>query len=311
MKQCFTMETSRQLQAALPQLSIFLAVARHRSFSAAARELGVSTSAVSQAVRQLEVLLRVVLLQRTTRAVTPTEAGTRFAESASAPVKLALDALTSATAKPGEVVGRVKVSISQTVLPYVLEPVVPVFRRRYPQISLEVVVEEHVVDFVAEGYDAAFRVTEVIARDMAHVRLTDPFKFIVVGSPEYLAKHGTPRKPEDLLQHECITFRWPTGDSLYAWEFERGRRKWRLPVRGGIVTNHHLFCIALAEAGLGLAYVADLSMEERLRQGRLVAVLSAYSATEPGICLCYPSRAQRSPALRLFVETTKEVLRRK
>lgn len=304
------MDDSHQLQAALPQLSMFLAVARHRSFSAAARELGVSTSAVSQSVRQLEALLKVVLLQRTTRAVSVTQAGARLVETASGPVKLALEALTSAHAKPGEVVGRVKIAVSQVLLPMLLGPVVPVLRKRYPGISLEVVVDERVVDFVAEGFDAAFEVTEVTARDMVRMRVMDPFKFLVVGSAGYLAKHGTPKKPEDLLQHECINFRWPAGDALYPWEFERGRRRWRVPVRGSIVTNHSPYCLTLAEQGLGLVYVADLNLKEELRDGRLVPVLEAYSATEPGIFLCYPSRAQRSPALALFVEVTKEVLRR-
>ncbi|MEI9941079.1 MAG: LysR family transcriptional regulator [Pseudomonadota bacterium] len=306
------METAPQFQAALPQLSTFLAVARHRSFTAAARELGVSTSAVSHAVRQLESVLRVVLLQRTTRAVTPTDAGVRLIESAGVPLKLALEALASANTKAGEVAGRVKLSVSQGAVAMVLEPVVPVFRQRHPRVSLEVVVEERfVVDFVADGYDAAFQVTEVIARDMVRVRLSDPFRYFVVGSPAYFAKHGTPRKPEDLLQHECITFRWPTGDALYAWELERGRRKWRVPVRGGLITNSLEFCVSMAEAGVGLAYVADSSIKDRLADGRLVAALQAYSPTEPGLFLCSPSRAQRSPALQLFIETTKEVLRRK
>ncbi|APR80795.1 Transcriptional regulator, LysR family protein [Minicystis rosea] len=306
------MEPSHQLQSALPQLSTFLAVARHKSFSGAARELRVSTSAVSQSVRQLEELLRVVLLHRTTRAVTPTEAGKQLIESAGGPVKLALEALASANAKAGEVSGRVKLSISQGAVPHVLEPVVPVFCQRYPRVSLEVVVEERVVvDFVAEGFDAAFQVTELIARDMVRVRLRDPFKYFVVGSPAYLAKHGTPRKPEDLLQHDCITFRWPKGDALYAWELERGRRKWRVPVRGGLVTNNLQFCIRMAEAGLGLAYVADLSMRDELADGRLVAVLQEYAPIEQGIFLCFPSRDQQSPALRQLVNVAKEVLRRR
>lgn len=305
------MELSHQLQTALPQLSMFLAVARHRSFSAAARELGVSTSAVSQAVRQLEAVLRVVLLQRTTRAVTPTEAGSRLVETASAPVKQAIEAMAAANAKPGEVIGRVKVAVSQAVLSRVIEPVVPVLRKRYPGVSLEVVVDEGVIDFVAEGFDAAFEVTEVIERDMVRIRVIDPFKFLVVGSPSYFAKHGVPKRPEDLLNHECLTFRWPEGDALYAWEFERGRRRWRVPVRGSIITNHSPYCATLAEQGLGLAYLADLSVREPLRAGRLVSVLDAYSATEPGLFLCYPSRARRSPALALFVEVTKEVLLRR
>jgi DNA-binding transcriptional LysR family regulator len=306
------MDHSHQLQTALPQLSTFLAVARHRSFSGAARELRVSTSAVSQSVRQLEEMLRVVLLHRTTRAVTPTEAGKRLIERASGPVKLALESLAAANAKAGDVTGHLKLSVSQGAEPHVLDPVVPVFRQRHPQVSLEVVIEKRAgVDFVAEGFDAAFRVTEMIERDMVRLRLTDPFRFLVVGSPAYFAKHGRPGKPEDLLQHECITFRWPVPGALYAWELERGRRKWRVPVRGGLITNSVQFCLTMAEAGVGLAYLADLSMREALAHGRLVAVLEDYAPTEQGIFLCHPSRAQQSPALRQFVSVAKEVLRRR
>lgn len=304
------MEVSHQLQAALPQLSTFLAVARHRSFSAAARELRISTSAVSQAVRQLEELLRVALLVRTTRVVTPTEAGTRLIESASGPVRLALESLMSADAKPGEVAGRVKVCLSESALPLVLEPLVPVFRQRYPRVSLEVMVKDNVADFIAEGYDAAFAVPELIARDTVRVRMTKPFKFLVAGSPDYLAVHGTPRKPEDLLDHECINVRWPTtGDSLYAWEFERGRRKWRVPVRGSIVTNNARFYLAMAEQGMGLIYGAAIGMQDRLDDGRLVAVLEDHAPTEQGVFLCFPKREQLSPAVRQFVNVAKEVLR--
>jgi DNA-binding transcriptional LysR family regulator len=304
------METSPQLPAALPHLSTFLVVARHKSFSAAARELRVSTSAVSQSVRKLEELLRVVLLQRTTRAVTLTEAGTRLIASAGAPVRQALEALASANAKPGEVSGRLRVCIPASALPLVLEPVVPVFRRRYPLVSLEVIVKDSVGGFVAEGYDAAFAVSELIERDMARVRLTEPFKFLAAGSPGYLATHGTPRKPEDLLDHECINVRWPTGDTLYAWEFERGRRKWRVPVRGGLVTNNAAFYLAMAEQGMGLIYGGYLGMKDRLEDGRLVAVLEDYAPIEQGVFLCYPSREQQSAALRHFVNVAKEVLRR-
>jgi DNA-binding transcriptional LysR family regulator len=305
------MEISHRLQSALPQLSIFLAVARHKSFSGAARELGVSTSAVSQAVRQLEGLLRLTLLQRTTRAVALTGEGRRLVESAAEPVKQALLALSSAGAKQGEVFGSVKLSVPQAASAWVLEPVVPVFRARYPRITLEVVVRERATDFVAEGFDATFEVAEFIDRDLVSVRLTEPFKFFAAGSPGYFAKHGMPRKPEDLLEHDCIGFRGPAGAALYPWEFQRGRRTWKVPVRGGLVTNNFEFCVAMAVLGQGLAYVADISVKDQLRDGRLVAALESHAATEPGIFLCYPNRAQRSPALRLFVETTKEVLRRK
>lgn len=296
--------------ASLPQLQVFLAVARHRSFTGAARELGVSTSAVSQAVKQLEDQLRVVLLTRTTRSVSPTDAGTRLVESAGPALKQALDALTEVSAKPGEVVGRVKLSVSHMAVPYLITPVLPTFRARHPRIDVEVVVEDRLVDLVGEGYDAGVRLTESIDRDMVQVRLTDEFRFVVVGTPEYLARNGTPRKPEDLLRHECIMLRAPTSGELYAWELERGRRSWRVPVRGGLLTNDPQLNVAMAERGLGLTHTFEPWVAEPLRKGRLKLVLEAYAPTVPGFFLCYPSRAQSSPALRLFVEVAKKVLAR-
>jgi DNA-binding transcriptional LysR family regulator len=292
----------------LPQLQVFLAVARNKSFSGAARELGMSTSAVSQSVKQLEEQLRVVLLTRTTRAVAPTEAGTRLIENAGPAMKQAADALATASAKPGEVVGRVKLSVSRMSVPFVVTPVVPVFRARYPRIEIEVVVEERLVDIVGEGYDAAIRLTEAVERDMVQVRLTDELRFVIVGAPPYLAERGTPKVPQDLLQHECITFRSQTNGSLYAWELERGRKTWRVPVRGGVVTNEPQFCVTMAEQGVGLAYTFESSVADQLRAGRLKKVLDAYAPVVPGFFLCFPSRAQSSPALKLFVDVVKEVL---
>lgn len=293
----------------LPQLQVFLAVARHRSFSAAARELQVSTSAVSQAVKQLEDQLRVPLLTRTTRSVSPTDAGTRLVESAGPALKQALDAMTEVSARPGEVVGRVKLSVGRLAVPFVITPVLPAFRARHPRIQVEVVVEERLVDIVGEGYDAGVRLSESIDRDMVQVRLTGELRFVIVGTPEYLARSGTPRKPEDLLHHECILYRAPTTGAIYAWELERGRRTWRVPVRGGLVTNEPQLGIAMAERGLGLTFTFEPSVAEQLRTGRLKAVLEAYAPTVPGFFLCYPSRAQSSPALRLFVEVARELTR--
>ncbi len=291
----------------LPQLQVFLAVARHRSFSGAARELGVSTSAVSQSIKQLEEQLRVVLLTRTTRAVAPTEAGRRLIESAGPALKQAIEAMSEAAAKPGEVVGKIKISVGRMAVPFVITPVLPTFRARHPRIEVEVVVEERLVDIVGEGYDAGVRLSEAIERDMVQVRLTDEFRFVIVGTPEYLARHGTPRQPTDLLKHECITFRSQTNGSLYAWELERGRRSWRVPVRGGVITNDPQLCVTLAEQGLGLAYTFDASVAEHLRTGRLKIVLEAYAPMVPGFFLYHPSRAQSSAALRLFIDIAKEL----
>lgn len=289
------------------QLQTFLAVARARSFSGAARELGVSRSAVSQNVRHLEEELRVPLVARTTRSVSLTEAGRRLLESAGPAVAQVHAALTDVTAKPGEVVGRVRLTVPRSAFHFVIAPVLPRFRERHPRIEVELVFEDRRVDIVRDGYDAGVRLSEYVERDMVSVRLTDPFRFIVVGAPDYLDARGTPARPEDLLHHECLTFRSDTTGSLYAWELERGRRTWRIPVRGSVVVNDGLFCTAWAEQGLGLAYVMEPLVAAQLKSGSLRRVLESYAAAVPGFFLYYPSRAQSSAPLRLFVETVREL----
>jgi DNA-binding transcriptional LysR family regulator len=296
--------------APFSQLQAFLAVARHRSFSGAAREIGVSRSAVSQSVRQLEEQLRVVLLARTTRSVSLTDAGRRLVDGAGPSLGQVLAALTEVAAEPGETVGRVRLSVPRAALPFVIDPVLPSFRARHPRIEIEVAIEDRFVDIVAEGYDAGVRLSEAIQRDMVQVRLTDPFRFVVVGAPSYLARHGTPERPEDLLRHECITFRSQSTGALYAWELERGRRNWRVPVRGGVVSNDGQLSLSLAEQGLGLAYALEPMVSEQLRAGRLQRVLERYAPTVPGFFLYFPSVARRSPPLRLFVEVAKELCAR-
>jgi len=292
--------------APFQQLQAFVAVARHRSFSGAARELGVSRSAVSQAVRQLEEQLRVVLLARTTRSVSLTDAGRRLLDGAGPALGQALATMTEVSAQPGEAVGRLRLSVPGTAVPFVIEPVLPRFRTRHPRIEVEVAIEERLVDIVAEGYDAGVRLTDVIERDMVQVRLTGPFRFVVVGAPAYLARRGTPERPEDLLRHDCMTFRSQTTGALYAWELERGRRTWRLPVRGGVVTNAGPLSVSLAERGLGLAYAFEPVVIEQLRTGRLQMVLERYAPTVPGYFLYFPSRARSSAPLRLFIEAARE-----
>ncbi|RPH71848.1 MAG: LysR family transcriptional regulator [Myxococcaceae bacterium] len=291
----------------LAQLQVFLAVARMRSFSGAARDSGVSRAAVSQAVRQLEERLRVVLLNRTTRSVSLTDAGRRLLEEAGPGLGQALAALSNVSVQPGEAVGRVRLSAPRMAVPFVITPVLPTFRARHPRVEVEVVIEDRFVDIVAESYDAGVRLTEAIERDMVQVRITDAFRFVVVGAPSYLERHGTPRKPEDLLRHECITFRSQSTGTLYAWELERGRRTWRVPVRGGVVTNDSQVMVSQAESGAGLMYAFEPEVREHLRTGRLKVVLEAYAPTVPGFFLYFPTRAQRSGPLRLFVDAAREL----
>jgi DNA-binding transcriptional LysR family regulator len=293
--------------APFPQLQAFLAVARLRSFSSAARELGVTRSAVSHSVQQLEEQLRVPLLTRTTRSVSVTDAGRRLVESVGPAFGQIVGALGEVSAKPGEVVGRLRLSVPRLAVPFVIDPVLPTFRARHPRIEIDVAVSDRLIDIVAEGFDAGVRSSDVIERDMVQVRLTGAFRFVVVGSPEHLARHGTPQRPEDLLRHECLTFRSQTTGALYAWELERGRRTWRVPVRGGVVTDDGLLAVSLAEKGMGLAYAFEPSVQEQLRRGTLQRVLEPYAATIAGFFLYFPSRSQRSAPLRVFVEAAKEL----
>lgn len=294
----------------LPQLQVFVTVARLRSFSAAARELSVSTSAVSQAVKQLEEQLGVTLLRRTTRSVSLTEAGQRLLDGVGPALEQALATFHNVASQPDEIGGRLRLSVPRAAVPLVIAPMLPTFRRRYPRVEVEVVIDDRFVDLVAEGYDAGVRLSEAIERDMVQVRLTDPFRFVVVGSPSYLERHGAPQRPEDLLRHECIVLRAPSTGTLYAWELERGQRTWRVPVRGCVITNDGTLMVRLAEEGLGMIYALEPLIEEPLRAGRLRRVLEDFAPTVPGFFLYYPSRAQRSPTLRLFVDVVREQLAR-
>lgn len=290
------------------QLQAFLAVARTGNFSAAARELAVSRSAVSQAVRQLEDQLRVVLVQRTTRSVALTEVGRRLVDGVAPALAQTAATLAEVSAEPGEAIGQLRLTLPHAALPLVIEPVLPTFRSRHPRVNVDLALDDRKVDIVAGGFDAGIRLSEIVERDMVQLRLTEAFRFVVVASPAYLADRGKPVKPSDLLSHECITFRSPTNNALYAWEFERGRKEIRVPVHGGIVTNDGLVCASLARLGLGLAYVPEPNVRDDLDAGRLETVLDAFAPTVPGFFIYYPGRAQRSTPLRLFIEVAKEVL---
>ena len=287
----------------LNALNAFIAVARRRSFAAAARDLGVSTSALSQSVRQLEARLSVTLLNRTSRTVALTDAGQRLLENAGAAVDQALESLRTATAKPGEITGRVRLTVPTAAVQLILAPLLPRFAERHPGVEVEVQVENRFVNIVADGYDAGVRLSEAIERDMVQIRLTEPGRFVVVAAPAYLARRGTPERPEDLLQHDCIGIRG--SGARYAWELERGKRSWRVPVEGPVTTGDPELMRLLAVAGVGLMYAFEPVVADDLREGRLRIVLEPYAAAVPGFYLYFPSRAQVSPALRAFVDEAR------
>jgi DNA-binding transcriptional LysR family regulator len=291
----------------LNALNAFLAVARRRSFAAAAAELGISPSALSQSVRQLEARLGTVLLLRTTRSAALTEAGRRLLEQAGPAVNQAVEALQAASARPGELTGKVRLTVPEIAVPFVITPVVPGFVARHPKISVEVQVDNRRIDIVANGFDAGVRLEEFLERDMVHVQLTEAFRFVVVGAPSYLERRGTPASPRDLLEHDCLCFRSPTTDAPYPWELERGKKSWRVPVQGVLTSNDESVLLAMAEAGLGLAYAFEPLVAAQLQRGSLRLVLEPFAASVPGFFLYFPSRSQVSPAFRAFVDTAREL----
>jgi DNA-binding transcriptional LysR family regulator len=291
----------------LNALNAFLEVARRRSYAAAARDLGGSTSALSQSVRQLEARLGVSLLTRTSRSVALTDAGQRLLETAGPAVDQALESLKTVRAKRGEVTGRVRLTVPTSSVTLVLARLLPRFIERYPKVELDVHVEDSFVDIVAEGFDAGIRLIEAIDRDMVHVRLSGPGRIVVVAAPSYLERRGAPEKPADLLQHDCIGIRFAPSEEPFAWELERGKKTWRVPVRGTVSTNDFELMRSLALAGVGLYYALESAVAHELERGSLRVVLEPYAPAVPGLFLYFPSRAQVSPALKAFVAVAREV----
>lgn len=292
----------------LNALNQFLEVARRRSFAAAAAELGISSSALSQSVRQLEARLGVTLLSRTTRSVALTDAGRRLFEQASPALNQALEAMKTTSAQRGTVTGKVRLTVPEIAMQVVVAPLVPRFLERYPQAELEIQVDNRRVDVVAEGFDGGIRLEEFLERDMVHVRLTEASRFVVAGAPSYLERRGVPRRPEELLTHDCICYRFGTAGTSYAWELEQGKKTWRIPVRGPLSSNSERLMITMAQEGLGLLYVFEPSIAAQLKLGTLRLVLEPYAAHVPGLFLYFPSRTQVSPAFRAFLDTAREVL---
>ena len=290
-------------------LTEFMAVADQGSFRSAAALLRVSPSAVSQAVKALEGRVGMPLFLRTTRSVALTDAGAQLhlrLRSASGEIVEALDDLDALRRRPS---GVLRLSVPRIALDLVMLPVLPGFRAAYPDIKVEVDVNDASVDIAAEGFDAGVRIGDIVERDMVAVRLTPSFRWRVLGTPAYLARHGVPRKPEDLLQHQCIGYRFPTAKTVYRWQFQRNGRPLSVDVAGGIIVNDHLTMLALAKADTGLVYTADVVAAPDIEAKRLRPVLSAYSINGPGLYLYFPMRSQQQPKLRAFIDFARLVLR--
>jgi DNA-binding transcriptional LysR family regulator len=289
----------------LDDLVAFVAVARERSFTKAAAKLGVSQSALSHTIRALETRLGIRLLTRTTRSVSPTEAGERLLHTV-APrleeIDAELAALSELRDKPA---GTIRLTAAEYALDTLLWPKLAKFLRGYPDIKVEIVVDNGLTDIVAQRFDAGVRAGEQVAKDMIAVRIGPDMRMAVVAAPAYFKTRPEPKKPQDLIGHNCINLRLPTHGGLYAWEFAKGARELKVRVEGQLVFNGTFQMLNAALSGFGLAYVPEGLAQPHLAKGRLKRVLEDWCPPYAGFHLYYPSRRQSSAAFALLVEALR------
>jgi DNA-binding transcriptional LysR family regulator len=286
-------------------LQAFLLVARSRSFTKAAAQLGVSPSALSHSMRGLEERLGIRLLTRTTRSVSPTEAGERLLKTVGPrfeEVEAELAALNELRQKPA---GTIRISAGEHPALTIIWPKLSKALARYPDVKVELNIENGLIDIAAERFDAGVRLGEQVAKDMVFVRIGPDVRFAVVGTKAYFDKHGAPKTPQDLVSHTCINLRLPTHGGLWAWEFERNGRELKVRVDGQLIFNNIFQVRDAALAGYGLAYVPEDLARPYLSRGQLVWVLQEWSPPWSGYHLYYPSRRQSSPAFALIVEALR------
>ncbi len=290
----------------LAGLVAFVNVAERRSFTAAGAVLGVTPSAISQTIKQLEERLGARLLHRTTRSVALTEAGERLllrVRPALGEVTAALAAVEEHEGKPA---GVLRLNVPRVGSALFIEPVLAEFMRRYPSIELELALDDARADIVAGGFDAGIRLGESLEKDMIGVRLGGDVSLAVVASPAYLKARGAPQHPNELHHHDCIRFRRMPSGALYKWEFDDDGREFDVTPSGRLVVNDAALMIRAAREGLGLAQVITETVARELASGALVRVLDAYSAPFRGFYLYYPSRAQLPLKLKVFLEFLRE-----
>jgi DNA-binding transcriptional LysR family regulator len=292
-------------RASLNDLAAFRAVAEAQSFTKAAARLGVSQSALSHTLRGLETRLGVRLLTRTTRSVAPTQAGERLLETISPrldDIEAELDALSDLRDKPA---GTIRITATEFAIDSLLWPKVAKFLINYPDIKIELFGEAGLTDIVAQRYDAGVRAGEQVAKDMIAVRIGPDMRMAVVGTPAYFKQHPEPKKPQDLINHNCINLRLKTLGGLYAWEFEKSSRELKVRVDGQLTFNGTTQILNAALTGFGLAYVPEVLAQPFIARGRLRRVLADWCPPFAGYHLYYPSRRQASAAFTLLVEALR------
>lgn len=286
-------------------LQAFLAVARERSFTRAAAKMGISPSALSHSMRGLEERLGVRLLSRTTRSVSPTEAGERLVRSIGPHfegIEAELAALGDMRDRPS---GHLRISCGDSVVEYLFRPMLRDFLKAHPDVSVELAIDNGFIDIVEQRFDAGVRLGEAISKDMIAVRISPDWRFTCVGAPEYFEGRQAPKTPRDLTNHRCINLRLTTAGSTYAWEFGQDGHQLNVRVEGQLTFNSIIPVLGAALDGHGLAFVPEYMTQPYLQSGRLVEVLADWSITWQGYHLYYPNRRQPSPAFRLLVDALR------
>lgn len=289
----------------LPDLSAFAAIIRTRSFKAAAIELGVTASALSHSLRRLEDRLGIKLLNRSTRSIFPTAAGLSLADGLETGFGAIEKALSDIGREKGKSLAPLRLNVPRDAAELLIKPALKIFNARHPDMRLTVVVDNTPVDIVAQGFDAGIRFGDNVATDMVAMSLTSPLPWIVVGSPEYLAREGRPSVPNDLLNHECIGVLLGN-NSAYRWELGNGPSMVTLSVTGRYVINDTQATIDAAKEGLGLAYVLERRVADEILAGRLEIVLPEWRCLAAGYYIYYPSRRRNHPALSHLVRIIRE-----
>lgn len=289
----------------LTHLPVVVSVAEKRGFAAAAQALGMSASAVSHAVRVVEDALGEPLFARTTRSVALTEAGERFLASVAPALQDIVEAVERLGAARGEVSGVLKLNSSRVASQMVLPPLLARLALAHPKLTVEVHDNDALVDVVAGGFDAGIRLGEQVAQDMVSVRLTPPFKALLVASPDYLSRRGAPTRVAELAAHNCIGFRLLAAGSLYDWELREAGETVAVRTAGSAVITDASFARDLALAGVGIAYIFEPLVQEQLASGRLVQLLPESAFEEPGLFLYFPRRASLAPKLRAFIDVAR------
>ena len=289
----------------LPDLNAFMAVARERSFTRAAAQLGVSPSALSQSMRTLEERLGVRLLTRTTRSVAPTAAGERLIATVGQHLEAIEDGLAALSDLRDKPAGTIRITAVDHAAETLLWPALSDFLAKYPEVHVDLIVDNTLRDIVAERFDAGIRMGERVARDMIAVRIGPNLRMAAVATPAYLEAHGRPRVPQDLASHSCINLRLPTLGGVYAWEFEKDSREINVRVDGQLTVNDIAVIRNAALYGVGIAFMPEDIAQPHLDDGTLVRVLADWTPAFPGYYLYYPSRRQQSAAFALLVDALR------